>query len=118
MQIRKFRTPTLVALLLSCAALGSAKADDSITTITRTTTTQGEPSTITTTSAPGSVVYFRTASPEILTTTLEGRRKDLDKAIDKAHDRGDISASQAETMKHELRRIAEETGSNTISYPV
>jgi hypothetical protein len=119
MQLRKFRTPTLIALLLSCAALGSAKADDAITTVTKTTTTTlGEPSTITTTAAPGTVVYFRTASPDILTTTIEGRRKDLASAIDQARDRGDITASKAEIMKQELRRIAEETGSTTISYPV
>jgi hypothetical protein len=116
MQIRKLGTPMAIAALLSYVALGSAKADDSVTTTTTTTTIE-EPSTVTTTSIPGSVVYLRTASPTLLITTLEGRRKHLDKLIDEAHDRGEISGKRCEAMKRELRRIAQETGSNTITYP-
>jgi hypothetical protein len=51
-----------------------------------------------------------------LITTLEGRRKDLDRTIDQACARGEITSEKAEAMKRELRRIAKETGSNTISY--
>lgn len=109
-------TSMAIVALLSFVALDSAKADESYTT-TSTTTTTDVPSTIATTSAPGSVVYIRTASPALLVTTLEGRRKDLDKMIDQAHDRGEISGARCEAMKRELRRIAQETGSNTISYP-
>ncbi len=114
MHIRKIGTPMAIAALLSYVAFGSAKAAESITTTT--TTTQDVPATVTTTSVPGSIVYFRTASPALLVTTLEGRRKNLDKMIDQAHARGEISGKQCEAMKRELRRIAQETGSNTISY--
>jgi len=62
-------------------------------------------------------VYFRTASPTVLVTTIEGRRKDLEKTIDEARQRGDISAEQSAAMKRELRRIAQETGLTTITYP-
>ncbi len=117
MQIRKIGTPMAIVSLLSCVALGSAKADQSVTTITTSTTTSDAPSAIATTPVPGSVIYLRTASPALLITTLEGRRKALDNMIDQAHDRGEISGKQCEAMKRELRRIAQETGSNTISYP-
>ncbi len=115
MQMRKIGTSLTVVTLL-CVALDSAKADESYTTTTTTTTTD-VPSTVAATSAAGSVVYLRTASPALLVTTLEGRRKDLEKMIDQAHDRGEISGVRCEAMKRELRRIAQETGSNTISYP-
>jgi len=114
MQIRKIATPMAMAALLSSVAFGAAKAVESYTTTTSTTV--DVPSTVTTNAVPGSVVYLRTASPTLLITTLEGRRKDLDKMIDQAHDRGEISGERCEAMKRELRRIAQETGSNTISY--
>jgi hypothetical protein len=107
MQVSKFTiTSIAIGLVLSSVGLRSAKADS----VTTTTTTIDSP-------APNGVVYLRTASPSLLVTTIEGRRKDLEKQIDDAYGRGEISASQVEAMKRELRRIARETGSNTISYP-
>jgi hypothetical protein len=136
MLYKNFRTPAAVAAMLTCFALaGPAKAD---TTTTQTTTTEvttlGAPATTitttpdavttsTTTVAPiqiagttGGTVYFRTAKPEVLVMTIEARRKDLDKMIDAAHAKGNITEKEAEAMKKELRRIAKETGSNTITY--
>jgi hypothetical protein len=40
----------------------------------------------------------------------------MDRLIDSARESGRISGKQAEVMKSELRRIAHETGSNTVSY--
>jgi hypothetical protein len=126
MQMNKINTSLAVTVLLSQLTFVTAYAQE--TYITRTTTTStstsvGEPTTVVTTTdapvavVPGSVVYLRTAPPTVLVTTIEGRRKDLEKTIDQAHQRGEISAAQCEAMKLELRRIAQETGSNTISYP-
>ena len=94
-------------------------ASETVVTTTETTTSPSTtivvPNTVTT--IPGSVVYFRTASPTVLITTIEGRRRDLERSIDQSCQSGQISHSQADAMKAELRRIASETGSNTISYP-
>lgn len=136
MQNRTYRTPAVVAAMLTAIGLvGPAHAD---TTTTQTTTTEvttlGAPpatvvatpagtTTTTTTVAPvqvtgtaGSTVFFRTAKPEVLVLTIEARRKDLDKMIDAAHAKGNISAKEAEAMKKELKRISVVTGSNTITY--
>ena len=112
MQVKSFRIPVAAAALLSCTTFGWANADETVTT----TTTSVESPSIVTTTAPATVTYFRTASPMLLVTTLEGRRKDLDKSIDEARDRGEISSQKAEAMKRELKRIAKETGTGTISY--
>lgn len=113
MQMRKFGTPMAIAALFSCIAMSSANAD----TVTTTTTTVEDPTTVTTTSTPGSVVYLRTAAPTLLVTTIETRRKDIDKMIDQAYDRHEINDKKREALKRELKRIAEETGTNTITYP-
>lgn len=114
MQISSFRGPVFIAVILSSVVLSSANAD-SITRTTTSTTTIDAPSTITSSSSNG-VVYLRTASPSLLVTTIEGRRNNLEKQVDEAYARGEISGKQGEAMKRELRRIATETGSNTISY--
>jgi len=117
MQMTKFRTYLASGAFFWCAASSAAIADELVTTTTRSTTID-TPSSVAVNAVPGSVVYFRTASPSLLVTTLEGRRKDLDKMIDQARERGDISAQRCEAMKAELRRIARDTGSNEISYPL
>lgn len=117
MQVRKIGVPLAFSVLLNCTLLSSAKADQIITT-ERTTTTTTNPTTIAPTTAPSSVVYFGAASPAILVTTIEGRRKDLEAKVNEAQRSGAISAAQAETIKVELKRIAKETGTNTISYPM
>jgi hypothetical protein len=93
MRMRQIGAPVTIATLLLFFAFGSAKADET-------------------------VVYFRAIPTATLVTTIEGRQKDLEKAINEARDRGDISSAQCAAMKQELRRIAQETGSNTVSYPV
>lgn len=118
MQIRKIEI--CMAALVSCTAIAQAKAAETFTTTTTTTSrtaTVGEPTTIVSATAPDSVVYFYTAPRTVLVTTIETRRKELEKAIDQAHARGEISGEQCEVMKQELRRIAQQTGSDTISYP-
>lgn len=139
MTYREYRTPVAVAALLTCFAfVGPAKAD---TVTTQTTTTEvtslDAPKTVVTSSPAGvttttttvapvqiagspaiasGVVYVRTAKPQVLVTTIEARRKDLDKMIDRAREKGNITGKEADAMKAELRRIAKETGSNTITY--
>ena len=120
MQIKKYGYPVVSAALLSLLTLAGVKADEyTKTTIiespssAETTTT----TTTTTTTAPGSVVYLRTTSPVLLVTTIDQRRKTLEKQIQEAVDRGTISSEQGARMKRELVRIASETSSNTISYP-
>ncbi len=115
MQIKQISTPIAIAVLLSCSTISSTKAD--VVTTRTTTTNVDTPAIVTTTVGPATVVYFRTASPTLLITTLEGRRKALDNSIDQARERGEINAKQCEAMKRELKRIAQETSSNTISYP-
>ncbi len=56
-------------------------------------------------------------APSVLVTTLEGRRRDLENSINQSRDRGEITSERCEAMKAELRRIAQETGSSTITYP-
>ncbi len=123
------RISVAMAAFLSLASL-PANADESTTTTTtryggdspngssvttsRTTTTTNDPSASIVT-APSNVVYFRTASPEVLVTTLAGRRKSLAEQIDQACDRGEITGNKAEAMKRELSRIDRESNS-TISY--
>lgn len=113
MRISRFGIPSAIIASLFYFAASSAHAD-SVTTTT-TTTTVGEPGTVVTTG--GGTVYLRTVSPSVLVKTIEGRRADLAKQIDEACARGDISGTQAEAMKHELRRIATETSSTEITYP-
>ncbi len=138
---RNYRTPAVVAAMLSCLALAGPGQADTTTTSTTTTevttlgtqglttpttvisTTPNAVTTTTTTIAPVAIagsttgtVYFRTAQPEVLVLTIETRRKDLDKIIDAAHAKGNISAKEAAAMKSELRRIAKETGTNKITY--
>ncbi len=118
MKIKTGSTLIVTSTFLSILNFGPAMATETIVTTTETTTSPATvivPSTVTT--IPGSVVYFRTASPTLLVTTIEGRRRDLEKAIDQSCESGQISKTQAESMKLELRRIARENGSNTISYP-
>jgi len=75
------------------------------------------PSTIVTTSLPATTTtYIATAQPEILVTTIETRRKNLDRMIDAAREQGKITHKQAEAMKADLRRIARETGTNRLTY--
>lgn len=121
------RISVAMVALLSLATL-PAKADERTTTTTttygdssgqrssvitsRTTTDEPSASIVTT---PSSVVYFRAASPEVLVTTLAGRRKSLAEQIDQACDRGEITGTKAEAMKRELSRIDRESNS-TISY--
>jgi hypothetical protein len=135
MHYRTYRTPAVVAAMLT--AFGLVAPANAQTTTTQTTTTEitvgGAPATVvatpagvtttTTTVAPipitgttGSTVYFRTAKPEVLLMTITARRKDLDKMIDAAHSKGKITEKEAKAMKSELKRIERETGSNTISY--
>jgi uncharacterized cupredoxin-like copper-binding protein len=135
MQYKTYRTPAVVAAMLTAFGLvGPAFADTTTQTTTTEVTTLGAPATVvqtsngvrsttTTTVAPvgitgttGGTVYFRTAKPEVLVLTLTARRKDLDKMIDAAHAKGNITGKKAEAMKNELKRIARETGSNTITY--
>lgn len=113
MQIKKISTSLATVTLLSLF-ISSAKATTSYTTTTETVTTS--PGVVTTT--PGTVVYFRTASPDALVTTLQGRRLLLENSIDQACARGEISSEQSAALKRELGRIAQETSSTTISYPV
>jgi hypothetical protein len=138
---RNHRTPAAVAAMLACFAIAGPGQADTTTTQTTTTevTTLGAPglttpgtvisttpdavTTTTTTVAPVAIagstsgtVYFRTAQPEVLVLTIETRRKDLDKLIDAARAKGNISAKEADAMKSELRRIAKETGTNKITY--
>ena len=108
MQISKFRIPVAIAAVLSCSALSYATADEVTTT---STTVESRSS-----SLPGGVVYFRTVQPTLLVTTLEGRRRNLEKQLDDACARGEISPTQSETLKAELRRIAAQTSTNNISY--
>jgi hypothetical protein len=115
MQIKNFGTPFAIGTLLTCVAFGLANADELITT---TTTNVGAPSAVAVAPISGGVVYFHTASPEVLVTTIESRRKMLDEIINQARQRGDISVEQSDAMKRELKRIALETGANTISYPL
>jgi hypothetical protein len=68
------------------------------------------------TTAGGTIVRIGTASPELFVTTIETRRKDLDRLIDRAKESGQITGKQAEIMKSELKRIAHETGTNKITY--
>lgn len=134
MHYRTYKTPAVVAAMLT--AFGLVTPANSQTTTTQTTTTEvttvGAPATVvatpagvttTTTVAPipitgttGSTVYFRTAKPEVLLMTISARRQDLDKMIDAAHSKGKITEKEARAMKSELKRIERETGSNTISY--
>ncbi len=125
------RISVAMAAFLSLASL-PANADESTTTTTttyggdssgpnsssvttsKTVTTTTEPSASIVTT-PSNVVYFRTASPEVLVTTLAGRRKSLAEQIDQACDRGEITGNKAEAMKRELSRIDRESNS-TISY--
>ncbi len=134
MQNKNYRTPAVVAALLTAIGLvGPAFADTTTQTTTTEVTTLGAPAVVqtssggvtstTTTVSPvpitgttGGTVYFRTAKPEVLVMTITARRKDLDKMIDAAHAKGNITAKKAEAMKSELKRIARETGSNTITY--
>ncbi len=134
MQYKTYRTPAVVAAMLTAFGLvGPAFADTTTQTTTTEVTTLGAPATVvqsskgvtstTTTISPvqvtgttGGTVYFRTAKPEVLVMTITARRKDLDKMIDAAHAKGNISSKKAEAMKNELKRIARETGSNTITY--
>lgn len=136
MQYKIYRTPAVVAAMLTAIGLvGPANAETTTQTTTTEVTTLGAPaavvhttpggttSTTTTTVAPvpitgttGGTVYFRTAKPEVLVMTITARRKDLDKMIDAAQAKGNITSKKAEAMKSELRRIAKETGSNTITY--
>jgi hypothetical protein len=113
MRISKFGVSSAITAAVFCFALSSAHAD-SVTTTT-TTTTVGEPGTVVTSS--GGTVYLRTASPEVLIKTIEGRRADLEKQVNDACARGDITGNQADAIKRELKRIATETSSSTISYP-
>lgn len=97
----------------------SAYNDASSTTTTTSTTVVGGPAVVSTpvvASTDGTVVKIQTATPELYITTIETRRKDLDKAIDRAKDQGKITGKQADVMKAELRRIAHETGTNKITY--
>ena len=71
----------------------------------------------TVTTTPDSVVYYRTIPTTVLVTTLEGRRKDLENAINQARKNGQITPEQSVSMKHELHRIGQQTSSATISYP-
>ena len=134
MQYKNYRTPAAVAALLTAIGLvGPAFAETTTQTTTTEVTTLGAPAVVqtssggvtstTTTVAPvavtgttGGTVYFRTAKPEVLVMTITARRKDLDRMIDAAHAKGNISAKKAEAMKNELKRIARETGTNTITY--
>jgi hypothetical protein len=116
MQTRRLRAPLVIAAIFSSIALDSAKGD-TVTTVTRSTSsTTGDTSAIQT--VPGSVVYFRTASPDVLTSTLELRRRDLLNKIDILTANGQINASSAEQMKRELQRIGLQTSTASLSYPV
>jgi len=115
MQIKKLGISIAALSLLSCAQI-YAQADETITTTTRTTTV-GEPTSLAASEVPGSVVYFYTAPPAVLVATIDMRRKELEKIITAARDRGDITPAKSAAMKIELERIAHQTGSNTISYP-
>ena len=86
-----------------------------VVTTTSPSTTSGS-STIVTTTVPSNVVYLRTASPTVLVTTLNGRRKSLAESIDQACNHGDISKEKAEAMKRELKRIDQEASAPSISY--
>ncbi len=134
MQNRTYRTPAVVAAMLTAFGMVGPVCADTVTTQTTTTevTTVGSPATVvaspagvttTTTVAPvpitgttGTTVFFRTAKPEVLLLTLTARRKDLDKMIDSAHAKGKITEKEAHAMKSELKRIERETGSSTITY--
>jgi hypothetical protein len=117
MQVKKIAIPVAVLALISYAQV-CAQADETVTTMTRTTTTSlGEPTTLAASEVPGSVVYFYTAPPAVLVTTIDMRRKELEKIITAARDRGEITPAKSAAMKIELQRIAHQTGSNTISYP-
>lgn len=120
MDISKLGTSLTMAAMASFVVMSAVKADSVTQTVTTTTVDNpvlDSPGTVVTaTPAPGGVIYLRSASPSLLVTTIEGRRKDLDQQIENSYREGKISADQADAMKIELRRIAAETGSNTISY--
>ncbi|HEY9682239.1 MAG TPA: hypothetical protein V6C89_16330 [Drouetiella sp.] len=133
MHYRTYRTPAVVAAMLTAFGLVAPAQADTTTTQTTTTevTTLGAPATVVTpagvtttttvgtvpvTGTAGGTVYFRTAKPEVLLLTITARRKDLDKMIDSAHAKGKITEKEARAMKAELKRIERETGSNTITY--
>jgi hypothetical protein len=105
MHYRTYRTPAVVAAMLTAFGLVAPAQADTTTTQTTTTevTTLGAPATVVTpagvtttttvgtvpvTGTAGGTVYFRTAKPEVLLLTITARRKDLDKMIDSAHAKG------------------------------
>lgn len=115
---KTFRNSVLLAALLSSSVVPAVNADESTTTtITRyggssgvvtqttTTTTKSDPPAITTTAPSTSDVFIRTASPDVLVTTIDSRRKNLEDMIDASVVRGDITAEKAASMKRELSRI-------------
>jgi len=113
-------TPTYYAPVASTTVISSSPSSTTTTTTTSTSsfTTVGAPAVVSAVVSTngGGLVRIGTASPELYVTTIETRRKDLDRLIDRARDSGQITGKQADVMKSEIRRIAHETGSNTISY--
>jgi|AGTN01.3.fsa_nt_gi hypothetical protein len=115
---KTFRKTFLLAALLSSSVVPAVNADESTTTtITRygdssgvvqtttTTTTKNDPPPTAATPAASSDVFIRTASPDVLVTTIDSRRKNLEDMIDASVVRGDITAEKAASMKRELGRI-------------
>lgn len=124
-------TPTYYASTVSSSSSSSSSSPTNRSSYTSTTTTTSSsssssvapaviataPSTVVTTTLPATTTtYITTAQPEILVTTIETRRKNLDRMIDVAREQGKITRKQAEAMKDDLHRIARETGSNRLTY--
>lgn len=125
---KTFRKSFLLATLLSSTVFVAVNADESTTTtitrygdssgVTETTTTttkKTDPDT-TITTTPSSDVFLRTASPDVLITTIDDRRKRLEDMIDASVVRGDITAEKAASMKRELGRIDREVDAPGLSH--
>jgi hypothetical protein len=116
------RTSVVIAAFVSLAVT-AAKADESTTTttttygdssgeatsVTTTKTTTDEPAStvIATEPAGSSVVYFRTASPDVLVTTLGTRRKNLETMIEESIKTGAFPEEKAVIYRRELKRIGD-----------
>jgi hypothetical protein len=99
----------LLALLLLCGLnlvnINQVRAQDTITTVTKS---DGTKTVVTTTTSqqPGSTVVISSVTPELFVTTLDGRIQDIQRVIASGQASGAISEDRARLFRLELDRLS------------